>query len=39
MMGALLYPGKDNLAFAILIAFVCYLRPGELCGLRHEQIR
>ena len=38
MMGTLLFLGKDDLAFAILIAFVCYLRPGELCGLRPEQI-
>ena len=38
MMGTLLYLGKDDLAFAILIAFVCYLRPGKLCGLRPEQI-
>ena len=38
MIGASLWAGEVDFALAILLAFVAYLRPGELVSLTSEQL-
>lgn len=38
MCGSLAQDGKEWVAIALVVGFVCYLRPGEFECLTHQQL-
>ena len=38
VVGLLASEGRQEHAVALILSFICYLRPGELEGLTHEQL-